>query len=223
MASIEDDPIRLESPGLYARGKLPVDQEAPLPPPLELAGSFRSALSRRRSAEVFAPISDEELSSWLYYVHATQAVNSDDPNRQRRFVASFGGLHPTSILLGRPSGVWATYVPERHVLGLLEVDSSSAAALRARAQQCFQTADATLVVLLTNSDLATHYYINPLGLMLRDAGVLLGHAALVAASLGIAFRILGSTGTPFVEGLLPALPFRPVATGLAWVGGRCGG
>jgi hypothetical protein len=61
--------------------------------------------------------------------------------------------------------------------------------------------------------------LNPLSLLLRDAGVLLGHAALVAASLGLGFRILGSTGTPFVECLVSGLPFRPVATGLAWVGG----
>ena len=55
--------------------------------------------------------------------------------------------------------------------------------------------------------------------MLRDGGVLFGHAALVAAALGLGFRILGSTGTPLLERLVRGLPFRPVATGLAWVGG----
>ena len=104
-------------------------------------------------------------------------------------------------------------------MGDLHVDPPTAAALRAKAQQCFQTEDATLVALIGDFDLAAHYYLNPLSLMLRDSGVLFGHAALVAAALGLGFRILGSTGSPLVERLVMDLPFRPVATGLAWIGG----
>ena len=219
MASIEDEPIRLEASGPYLRSQLPVLQEMLLPPPLELRSSFITALEHRRSAEVFTPISTDELATWLHYTTSIQAVNAEDPNRQRRSVASFGALHPAHILVGDPSGSWNAYVPERHVLGSLPIDPVSAVALRAKAQQHFQTEDATLVALLCDSDLAAHYYLNPLSLMLRDGGVLFGHAALVAAALGLGFRILGSTGTPLVERLVRDLPFRPVATGLAWVGG----
>ena len=218
MANIDDQPIRLEAPGPYERAQLPLLRELPLPTPAELGGTFIDVLQRRRSAEVFAPIATNELATWLYYTDSVQAVNSEDPNRQRRYVASFGALHPSHILLGGPEGAWRVYVPERHTLGDISVDAGASKALHARARECFQADRATLVALLGNSDLATHYYLNPLPLMLRDGGVLLGHAAMVAAALGLAFRILGSTGTPILERLMPDLPFTPFATGLSWIG-----
>jgi hypothetical protein len=91
--------------------------------------------------------------------------------------------------------------------------------LRAKARQYFPAENATLIVLIADVDLANHYYLNPRSLILREAGVLLGHAALVAAALGLGFRILGGTGTPLVEKLIPELAFTPAATGLAWIGG----
>jgi hypothetical protein len=218
MANTDAEPIRLEDVGPYVRAQLPFDREVALPNPPTISASFLDVLQLRRSAETFAPIAAEDIGAWLHYTLAIRAVNSDDPNRQRRYVASFGALHPTHILLGDPNGTWRAYVPERHVLGALRVDVASAQALRARAQECFQTHDATLVALLADSDFAAHYYENPLSLMLRDGGVLLGHAALVAAALGLGFRILGGTGSPFAERLVPDLAFRPVATGLAWIG-----
>jgi hypothetical protein len=218
MANIESQPVRLDAPGPYTRVQLPLLRELPLPTPPDLHVGFIDALRRRRSAEVFAPIATDDLAAWLHYTNSVQAVNSEDPNRQRRYVASFGALHPSHILLGSPKGDWCVYVPERHAVGDVRVDAGVAEALRARAQQCFQTHDATLVALLGNFDLGAHYYLNPLSLMLRDAGNLLGHAALVAAGLHLAFRILGITGTPILERLLPDLPFTPFATGLAWLG-----
>jgi len=80
--------------------------------------------------------------------------------------------------------------------------------------------EATVVALLTNGDLVENYYENASSLILRDSGVLFGHGALVAASLGVSFRILGGTGGLLLEELIPDLPFRPVATGLALIGGR---
>jgi len=85
----------------------------------------------------------------------------------------------------------------------------------------FQAKDATLVALIGDLDLASHYYQHPLPLMLRDVGVLFGHAALVAAALGLSFRILGITGNTLVERLVMDLPFRSAAPGLAWIGGGC--
>ena len=218
MASI-DEPIRVEAPGPYIRRQLPLYQETILPSPFQLRESVIAALANRRSAKIFTSISTGELATWLHYTTSVQAVNSEDPNRQRRYVASFGALHPAHIIVGGPNGSWKAYVPERHAIGELHVNSVTAAALRATAQQCFPTDDATLVALVGDFDLAAHYYLNPLSLMLRDAGVLFGHAALVASALGLGFRILGSTGSPLVESLVMDLPFRPVATGLAWIGG----
>ena len=139
-----------------------------------------AALSRRRSAEVFTPISADSLTTWLHYTSSIQAINTEDANRQRRYVASFGALYLTHVLLGGPSGSWNVYVPERHALGDLRIDTVVSAELRTKALQYFHAPDATLVALISNSDLAAHYYLNPLSLMLRDAGVLFGHAALVS-------------------------------------------
>ena len=219
MESTEKEPIRLEDPGPYQRAELRFVREVALPPPLQLRGSFLAALSDRRSADVFTPISVQELATWLHYTASIQAVNVEDRNRQQRFVASFGALHPTHIVLAGPDDNWTAYVPAKHGLGQLRVDAEMATSVRARARECFQTEAATLIVLLTDADLVAHYYINAQSLILREAGVLLGHGSLVAAALGLGFRILGDRGTPLVERLVPDLQFTPAATGLAWIGG----
>jgi hypothetical protein len=84
--------------------------------------------------------------------------------------------------------------------------------------QLFGSCEATLVALISDRDLVGSYYANASALILRDASVLLGHAALVAAALGLAFRILGSTGTSSLENVVSNLPFRPMASGLALIG-----
>jgi len=219
MESTEKEPIRLENPGPYQRAELPFVREVALPPPLQLRSSFFAALAERRSTGVFAPIAIQELATWLHYSASIQAVNSEDRNRQHRFVPSFGALHPTHIVLAGPDDIWSAYVPARHALGQLRVDAAMATRLRAIARDCFCTDEATLIVLLTDADLVDHYYLNAQSLILRDAGVLLGHGSLVAAASGLGFRILGACGTPFVERLVLDVAFRPAATGLAWIGG----
>gem|GEM_PF-1618476 len=219
MEITEEEPIRLENPGPYQRSELPLIREMPLPRPQELRGSLFTALAKRRSAHAFTPIDIQELSTWLHYTASIQAINSEDRNRQQRFVASFGALHPTHIVLGGPDDNWTAYIPAKRVLGELRVDATTAASLQVRAREYFSTENATLIVLLSDADLVNHYYLHPRSLMLRDAGVLLGHGSLVAAALGLGFRILGGTGTPLVEKLVRDLPFRPAATGLAWIGG----
>lgn len=76
-----------------------------------------------------------------------------------------------------------------------------------------------LLALLADLDLAESYYRNPHQLLLRDAGVLLGHASLVAAALDLSFRILGTVGGTTVSTLIPDLGFKCSGTGLAWIGG----
>jgi hypothetical protein len=71
-----------------------------------------------------------------------------------------------------------------------------------RIRQHYNTSAATLVVLLANEDLVSAYYENARDLVAREAGVLLGHGSLVAASLGLAFRILGGSGGPWAEQMM---------------------
>lgn len=146
-------------------------------------------------------------------------MNLEDANRQRRFVGSFGALHPAHIVLGTPSNAWSVYLPERHSLGVLAVDQDVAALMRSGAEACHSGRDAILIALLADLDLAESYYGHPLQLLLRDGGVLLGHGSLVAAAIDLAFRILGNVGGDTANSLVPGIAFRSVGTGLAWIGG----
>jgi hypothetical protein len=217
MANIEEEPIRLAVPGRVKRHRLPIVGRIALPEPRPMATSFILSLARRRSAEEFVGIDLADLATWLYYCSSVQSVHSDDPNRQQRFVPSFGGLHPAHILIGDSSGKWFTYISDEHSLGEVAVQTEDGLQIRNRALQVFGAPEATLVALLSDLDLAANYYENVSCLVLRDAGVLFGHGALVAAALGISFRILGLAGNGQI---VRELPFRTMASGLAWIGGR---
>lgn len=219
MASISEDPVRLDKTRPYKRSALPVLREVLLPSPLPVSCSFELAVGRRRSAELFGPITAPEMGTWLRFTAGLQATNMDDSNRQRRFVGSFGALHPAHILIGTPTNVWSVYLPGRHALGVLDVDQHAAALVRKNAEDCHPGCGAFLIALLADLDLAESYYGNPLQLLLRDGGVLLGHASLVAAAIDLTFRILGNTGGNVVSSLILGVPFRSVGTGLAWLGG----
>lgn len=218
MANTNEDPVRRNAAWPYKRTELPIRRAVPLPQ-LSLTSSFDTALHRRRSADVFGPISAAELGTLLKFTAGVQATNLTDSNRQRRYVASFGALHPAHILVGTTSNVWSAYLPDRHALGLLDTDANAASVLRQQAEACHPGADAILIALLADLDLADSYYINPYQLLLRDAGVFFGHASLVAAAIDLPFRILGTVASPSAERLIPALSFRSGGTGLAWVGG----
>lgn len=218
MASIREVPIRRDEALPYRRPRLPVLRAVPLPPPLAITCNFDSALRRRRSADGFGPLSSVELGLLLGFTAGLQATNLTDSNRQRRFAGSFGALHPAHILIGTTTNVWSVYLPDSHALGLLQVDSGAARLLRDEAEACHPGSGALLIALLADLDFAESYYLNPLQLLLRDGGVLLGHAALVAAAVDISFRILGTVGGNSVTALVPGLGFRSVGTGLAWLG-----
>jgi hypothetical protein len=218
MEIIDSNPIRLSQPQNYRRAGLSTQGKIHLPPPKGIGGTFLSALLARRSAEQFAKIPIQSLSTWLHFCCSIQSINSTDPNRQKRYVASFGGLHAAQILLGRPDHSWSVYIPEEHALGELHVDRTTALSLRDSAQKHCVASDATLVLLLSEDDLVSAYYTNAQELASRDAGVFLGHGSLVAASLGLSFRILGGSGSPWAEEMLLDEPVNVRAVGMAWLG-----
>lgn len=211
-------------PGGYIRRQLPVASAVQLPPPLSSNCSFAVAIHGRESAGTFLPPTMAELSTFLHYVAGIRSMDANDANRQKRFVASMGALHPTHILVHLPDVGWRAYLPEEHALGRLEVNEESSERLIELVEQHLTGHHAAILCLLSDCDLAANYYDNYVPLLLRDAGVLLGHASLVAAAHDLAFRILGRTGTIAAESLIPRLPFRTLATGLALLGaGRASG
>jgi hypothetical protein len=129
-----------------------------------------------------------------------------------------GALHPAHVLLYRPGNGWFVYLPECHALGLLNVNVDAATKVRNIVSEHYPSESATLICLLSDCELAANYYQHYISLLLKDAGVLLGHASLVAAAHNLAFRILGRNGLHAVDALVPDLPFKSLPSGLALLG-----
>lgn len=218
MENIESETVRLEKSGNYQRRSLPSQKVVHLPQPSHSSLLFSEALRRRRSADFFLRLSDEGLSNFLYDVASLQQLNSSDRNRQKRYVPSMGALHPAHVLLYRPGNGWFVYLPECHALGLLNVNVDAATKVRNIVSEHYPSESATLICLLSDCELAANYYQHYISLLLKDAGVLLGHASLVAAAHNLAFRILGRNGLHAVDTLVPDLPFKSLPSGLALLG-----
>jgi len=218
MENIEGETIRLETPGCYRRRPVPCQGIVELPQPSVSPFLFSDVLKRRRSADSFLPLSKEGLSNFLHDVASLQQLDLSDGNRQRRYVASMGALHPAHLLLYRPRKGWFAYLPERHALGVLAVNQDSATAVRDIVREHHPSETATVLCLLSDCELAGNYYEHYVSLLFKDAGVLLGHASLVAAAHNLAFRILGRNGIKAANALIPGLPFKSLASGLALLG-----
>jgi hypothetical protein len=218
MGSI-DNPIKIVSPRPHQSRWPQCVEASKLPPPRGIDRSFLSVLSHRRSATVFSEVSVHDISSWLYFSASCQEIGSPDTNRKRGFASSFGGLQSTHLLLGMSNGTWSLYLPSSHSLAPLENVQEAARDLRAHVMEIFEAPTACIVALVSDTDLAENYYQHPISLQLREAGVLLGHGALVAAALGLQFRILGALGHPWSNRMLGNVDVTLRATGLALLGG----
>jgi len=218
MVNTDQVPSKRSLIGPYRRLSVPVTSMINLPAPGKITGSLAAALDCRQSASQFELIDHQRLSTWLYYSAARKELHFDDANLEKRYVGSFGALHPAHILLKMPGQSWCVYLPYGNQLGVLPVDAAVANELCNLVTSIFNSTDATVVALLSDVDLAENYYSAPTELLLRDGGVLLGHGAIVASGLGLNYRILGGTGAPWLEKLIIDLPFKPMATGLALLG-----
>lgn len=217
-----EDAIRRSEPGKYARQNLPIVSSTPLPAPHTAKCTFATALARRLSGDSFGSPTNEELSDFLKDVCGIRFVDRDDGNRHKRCVASMGALHPAHFLLYRRSDGWRVYVPEEHSLGQLSVNEAYSKRLLDLVEEHLPGHQAAVICLLSDCDLAANYYENYVPLLFRDAGVLLGHAALVASAHKLPFRILGRTGGDTAESLVRGVSFRLLATGLALLGSKIG-
>jgi hypothetical protein len=213
-----EDSIRRREPGKYERQSLPILSSTPLPAPHTAKCAFAAALEKRVSGDSFGSPTNEELSDFLNDVSGIRFVDRDDHNRQKRCVASMGALHPAHFLVYRPTTGWQVYVPEEHSLGHLAVNEANSRRLLDLVDEHLPGHQAAVICLLSDCDLAGNYYENYAPLLFRDAGVLMGHASLVASAHGLPFRILGRTGTDIAESLVRGVSFRLLATGLALLG-----
>lgn len=214
------DAIRRAQPGKYERQSLPILSSITLPTPHKSDCSFATALEKRVSAESFGSPTNEELSDFLNDVSGIRFVDRDERNRQKRCVASMGALHPAHLLVYRPMAGWQVHIPDEHSLGQLSVNKANSKRLLDLVDEHLPGHQAAVICLLSDCDLAENYYEHYAPLLFRDAGVLMGHAALVASAHGLPFRILGRTGTDIAESLIRGVRVRLLATGLALLGSK---
>ena len=215
-----EDAIRRGQPGSYQRVQLPICSSVALPTPSSAECTFHAALDSRVSGERFGQPTNEELSNFLGNVCGIRYIDRDDRNRQKRCVASIGALHPAHLLLYLRSMGWCVYEPTGHSLGLLPVREESSKQLLQLVDEHVPAHEGVVICLLSDYDLANNYYENCMPLLFRDAGRLMGHAALVAPAYGLSFRILGRTGTATTESLVVGIRFTAIATGLALLGSK---
>lgn len=191
-------------PAPYAPFPWPVASSIPLPLPMPVAADVFAALSRRRSADAFNSPTLTDISALLWHVCRTQQ-RTPSPygfDQEWRPVPSAGAIHPVHVLMtGGPLQQLVRYEPRLHQCDVLEDGQGVAGALKAKAFEIVPALDAVVIAFIAEPGRTDAKYHQPESLVWRDAGVLQGMLALTAESLGLAFRLLGSTGDASIRSL----------------------
>jgi SagB-type dehydrogenase family enzyme len=189
------------------------------PVDLELPG-FEKIVAERRTRRTFEFLNRNQLAEFLWLSSRTLAKGGDSlgfPITQRP-VPSPGAIHSIHLLLCNQSDSWLRYDPDQHGLASLsEIDNPLAGLWDAISQVVNpQAGTALLFVAEPGKIYAKYQYGN--SLIWRDAGVIIGHMALVAEALNLNFCPLGITGEPWVSNLTRRHQF--VGVGVALLGSR---
>ena len=131
---------------------------------------------------------------------------------------SAGGIHPVHLVVHSPdSPVLQRYDPFRHRLCNLDCPVRPAE-VRAELNKIASGEQATMLLMVAEPGRTAAKYADPLSLVWRDAGALLGVLAVAAETLNLGFVPIGVTGEPWASALVdqPGL----VGVGAAWVAAR---
>ena len=181
--------------------------------------AFDDVLARRRSSRTFAPLSAVRLSGFLSRSCRPSQVGTGAAGQRlsRRPAPSAGALHPIHLVLSLPEEkVWLRYDPWAH--HLVELASPiDPREVRAQLVDVLPGGDSVLLLLAAEPGLTAAKYHAAQSLVWRDAGVLQGHMALVAAAMRLNFCLLGVTGDPWTGSLVDQGGLHGV--GVAYLGG----
>lgn len=216
------DPIPLPEPSTYSPLVWPVTSTKPLPVAITPPGRrFFEVVESRITRREFSLLDDASLSSLLWHSCRTkeQVRSNYGFALEHRPVQSAGAIHPIHLLIGsRESGTLARYDPVGHMLETLDSASVAFMHLWNEAQEVLDASEATIVIFAAEPRKTAAKYANPSSLVWRDAGVLLGHLALVSEALNINFVPLGITGDRWIKLLDYGQPL--VGVGVALIGAR---
>lgn len=202
---LQGDPTPHAAPEPYQPVEWQIGRRLVLAVPHELRPiSLADALAARRSERVFAPIPDALLGAVLWHSARTLQTASSPYGFpiERRPTPSAGAIHPIHLILELPDDKgWARYNPQEHSLDMLLIADDALRPLVDHCEAVVPRSGGQLMLFVAEPGKTAAKYEHPESLVWRDAGVLQGSVALVAASLGSNFCLLGVTGNPWVAAL----------------------
>lgn len=160
-------------------------------------------LAGRRSRRDFvAPATLDDLAAMLELCCRTRELQASALGFDLEFRPhpSAGAIHCVHTLVQREIDEdWMYYDAQAHQLVSLPGTSAVANAARNAANELVPSANASLIALVAEPDMAAAKYENPGSLIWRNAGVLLGYFSICAEALALSFCPLGITGHPMLN------------------------
>ena len=180
---------------------------------------FDRVVNSRRTQRLFGNLDRDQLGSFFWYSCRIAAIGSDSlgfPITQRP-APSAGAIHPIHVVVGDEHGGWSRYVPEDHALAEIE-GPERFEGLCQKVRQVLDPQFGTMLLFVAEPGKTFSKYDHATSLVWRDAGILIGHMALVAESLSLNFCPLGITGEPWISELNEQ--GKLVGVGVALLGSR---
>lgn len=170
----------------------------------EALASMALAIDARHSERTFAPVPEVLLAALLWHTARTKESAPSPLGFQieHRPTPSAGAIHPVHLIIQlADEGGWVRYNPQEHSLDLLTKDANLLQPLVDHSEQVVPRGGGHLILFVAEPGRTAAKYENPESLIWRDAGILQGSLALVAAALGLNYCLLGITGNPWVAQL----------------------
>lgn len=204
----QNDPPRPRTvEGVYEEFRYPIDgPPCYLPLPSKVSAPFFSTLIARRTRRGFGPLSQEKLSTLLWFTSRTISTNGGPPALERvnvprwehRVTPSAGGRHPIDVVVMQPaseSSRLALYDSRMHALRpLTNLDMMAYRRLESMVCDVISPGSGQILLHVAQPARTLAKYENGESLIWRDAGCLLATTALVAEALGLACCPLGVSG-----------------------------
>jgi len=205
MWTLEADPAPRSVPDLYNPIEWEVRERCSLPAPdIEALAPMAATLDARYSERTFAPVREALMGALLWHAARTKESAPSPLGFQieHRPTPSAGAIHPVHLVIQlTDEGSWARYNPQEHSLDLFAKDDSRLQPLVDYSEQVVPRGGGHLILFVAEPGKTAAKYENPESLIWRDAGILQGSLALVAAALGLNYCLLGITGNPWVAQL----------------------
>lgn len=205
MWRLNANPAPRPTPEPYRTIEWDVIERRPLPASDgESLGHMAGALDARMTERVFGPVSDGAMGALFWHAARTKqtAISQFGAQIERRPAPSAGAIHPIHLVIHlNGCGRWARYNPQEHSLEVLRHGEVRLRPLANSCDELVPRGSGNLIAFVAEPGRTASKYENAESLVWRDAGILQGHLALVAASLGINYCLLGITGNPWITDL----------------------